>query len=704
MDDHYEKAISMNWLKGLTYAAILLTLFSCGDGDLTQNESGADPTFGCDGNCPNSTLTVSEVERIISQAINEAQTLGVDATIAVVDRVGNVLGVYRMGNPEDRSVLITTDQNLRLINGVLDPTVNTAPQINAGLEGIQLPAAAEPLNELNLDHLAAISKAVTGAFLSSQGNAFTTRTANQIVQDHFNPGEDFQPGGPLFGVQFSQLACSDFIQPANTPVPSSSIGPRSSPLGLSADSGGFPLYKNGDVVGGIGVMADGIYGIDKAISDNDNDIDELISLAGSFGFGAPVDRRERVTVEGKIFRFSDADFENLVSDPTSSQAFSSIIAEGDNIGELVDVPGYTDGTVKAGTAFGSAESGIRPDNGETYNSSLDAFIFVDESDQDRFPPQSANDVGDESLNATEVTVILEQALNVANRARAQIRRPLSTPARVTISIVDTEGNILGMVRGRDAPVFGADVSLQKARTAAFFSNTASGTFLQNLPDTAYLQFQDDNTPVFENIEISSYVNDLRNFLENPDALSPNSTAIAFSDRAGGNLSRPFFPDGINGQDAGPLSKPAGEWSVFSTGLQLDLSYNAILTHAVFTGTPMSPRGCVGQIGVDALLANASPAATDTRLANGLQIFPGSVPIYRGSTLIGGIGVSGDGIDQDDMIAFLGLALAGNEVAVNNAPAEIRADNLQPRGTRLRYVQCPQAPFINSTIEGVCSGL
>ena len=49
---------------------------------------------------------------------------------------------------------------------------------------------------------------------------------------------------------------------------------------------------------------------------------------------------------------------------------------------------------------------------------------------------------------------------------------------------------------------------------------------------------------------------------------------------------------------------------------------------------------------------------NTRLTNGIQIFPGSMPIYRGNQLVGAIGVSGDGIDQDDMVAFLGLANAG----------------------------------------------
>jgi hypothetical protein len=89
----------------------------------------------------------------------------------------------------------------------------------------------------------------------------------------------------------------------------------------------------------------------------------------------------------------------------------------------------------------------------------------------------------------------------------------------------------------------------------------------------------------------------------------------------------------------------------------------------------------------------------------LQIFPGSVPIYRGSVLVGAVGVSGDGVDQDDMVAFLGLQRASVALAgtLQQAPLSIRADTLSPQGTRLRYVQCPQAPFLDSTVENVCAG-
>src|SRR5262249_48767840 len=133
--------------------------------------------------------------------------------------------------------------------------------------------------------LAAIAKAITGAYLSSWGNAFSSRTAGQIVQQNFNPGELEAPSGPLYGVQFSQLSCSDVI--TNTAL--GSVGPKGSPLGLSADPGGLPLYKNGALVGGVGVVANGVYSIDLDVFDVDQDTDELIAVAGSSGFSAPED-------------------------------------------------------------------------------------------------------------------------------------------------------------------------------------------------------------------------------------------------------------------------------------------------------------------------------------------------------------------------------------------------------------------------------
>src|SRR6185436_13335281 len=153
-------------------------------------------------------------------------------------------------------------------------------------------------------------------------------------------------------------------------------------------------------------------------------------------------------------------------------------------------------------------------------------------------------------------------LAVANRARAQIRRPLGTPARVSISVVDIDGTILGIVRSRDAPVFGLDVSLQKARTALFFSSDQAAADLAGM-SASYLTGGTVNIP--------DYVTAFQNFLGQPLALTAG--AYAFTPRAIGNLARPSYPDGLIGSPIGPLSKPLDEWSPFSTGLQLDLVHD-----------------------------------------------------------------------------------------------------------------------------------
>jgi uncharacterized protein GlcG (DUF336 family) len=635
-------------------------LSSCGGG-------GGIPDGGCTGFCATNTpsrLEVADVQQVIAQAVFEAQARGAHATIAVVDRVGNVLAIYRMTGAST-SVTITSGRG-----------------VQGGLEGIQIIP----------DTLAAIAKAITGAYLSSEGNAFSTRTASQIVQEHFNPGTTNAPAGPLFGVQFSQLPCSDLNTRFNGATVSA--GPQRSPLGLSADPGGFPLYKNGTPVGGVGVIADGIYGLDLNIRDTDRSVDEIIALAATGGFSVPSNRSaDHISAGGLTLRFSDATGADLKTNPANATPFASLTGAD---GALVALTGYTNGTIVAGTQFGQPDSGIRAATDPDF-AARDAFVLVDDTNTERFPPTAASDaglLGANALTALEVKTILKNALSVANQARAQIRQPLNSQARVTISVVDTYGAVLGIVRTRDAPVFGIDVSLQKARTAAFFSDAAAAGDLQADADAIYLNADGS---LGAHSSISAYLTNLRSFLGLPNALADG--AYAFTDRAGGNMSRPFYPDGQDAHSNGPFSKPFASWSPFSDGLQLDLNYNAIIQHVVFTlgGGPDVAAGFCNGFPVT---PNGKP-----RLANGSQIFPGSVPIYRGNTLVGAIGVSGDGVDQDDMVSFLGLHDAGVELSngIGNAPSNIRADQLAPGGVNLRYVECPQAPFLNSSAQNVCEG-
>jgi len=630
-----------------TIAAVTASLFAlvaCSGG----GDGGGSGSVACQSNCnppvaATDFLTVDDVQRVIAQAVFEASARGARGTIAVVDRVGNVLGVFRMSGAA---------QTFRIASG---------RNVAGGLESIDvLP-----------DTFAALTKAITGAYLSSNGNAFSSRTAGQIVQEHFNPREFNQPAGPLFGVQFSQLSCSDLMRRASE----GSVGPKRSPLGLAADPGGLPLYKNNRLVGGVGVIADGVYGIDLDITDIDQNIDELIAVAASTGFAAPDDiRGNRITADGRTFRYVDS--ESIQSNPAQAPALAALA------GSSVPVNGYFDGTFRAGTAFGNAASGFRAATASDSAGLVaqNAFVLVETANANRYALRGGTDG---LITQGEATAVATEALKIANRARAQIRRPLGTQAQVTISIVDTNGEVLALIRTPDAPVFGTDVSLQKARSALLFSHPNAAADLSALPTVNYIGSGGNSVSAFRTFP--QYVTATRSLFNDPTALA---NGMAYSNRAIGNISRPYFPDGIVGASAGPLSTPIASWSPFHVGLQLDLSYNAIVAAA----SGSNAVGCTGL----------------TRVKNGLQIFPGAVPIYRGSQLVGAIGVSGDGVDQDDMIAFLGLANAGRALntGIGNAPKNMRADTLQPAGigSRLRYVQCPQAPFIDSSEQNVCEGL
>lgn len=575
--------------------------------------------------CPGPPLTDqgldrAEVERVVGQAADVANRLGQPATIAVVDRVGNVLAVYATQGAA------TTVR------------IGSGASSGGGLENLEVPST-----------LAAIAKALTGAYLSSSGQAFSTRTASLIVQDHFPPAIRDVPSGPLFGVQFSQLPCGDLVEHGAD----LGVGPRRSPLGLAADPGGFPLYQGGSVVGGVGVIAGRapVYGLDRFPYDVDEDLEEIIAQSATRGFEPPpCIRAERVTAGGVSLRYSDADRRLLSSTAASPSG-----------GRYVDVPGYfraADGP-RAGRVYGRAESGVGPAPGALRPH---RFVLLAADGSVRHAPRSGR-----GLTGGEVERLLEEALAVADAARAQIRIPLGSPAQVTVSVVDADGVILGIARTPDAPIFGIDVSLQKARVAALLSRPDAAAQLRRALSAEQTAFY--------------LAGDPRAAVQVLGRASLFADGLAFTSRAVGNLARPSLPDGIDAKPRGPLSSARPAWSPFNVGLQLDLVLPGLA--ASLDPTAPVPRRCTAAaIGAD----------------NGIQIFPGGVPIYRNGRLVGAVGVSGDGVDQDDMIAFLGITRAARGLGggLGHAPLELRADRLG-----LRYVQCPQSPFNGSSVQNVC---
>jgi uncharacterized protein GlcG (DUF336 family) len=545
------------------------------------DDAGAIPTPGTITPPPQpattaGTLSTSDVQTIIAQAVSTAVLLGHPVTVAVTDREGNVLGVFKMtGAP-------TTTQ---LRGGGPGPSQVPSPVtgfVPAGLDGTIVPA-----------DIAAISKAGTASLFSTRGNAFTSRTAGFIIQEHFPPGIDFRSGGPLYGVQFSSLPCSDIKIPGL-------------PLGLSGDPGSVPIYKNGEAVGGVGIEGDGVYTVDRDPSDSDQPFEEVIAVSAARGFEAPsLVRGDNILVDGIRLAYLN-------------------VNDAPNPATLGSLPGIVSSPIR-----GAQPSQFTP-----------AVVggVAGEVDTRFFPFAGSPTVTANSLTASDVSTIVAHAAQQANITRAAIRQPLGSNARVTIAVVDTNGVVLGIFRQTDAPVFGFDVSVQKARTAAFYSGAGAGAALRTAGFGAYV-----DRAAADGLRLDG--------------------SVAFTDRAGGFLHRPFFPDGINNTAAGPFSRPLVEWSVFNVGLQLDLIKANL--EATLSGFMV-------------------PCTSVPGLANGLQIFPGSAPLYKNGVLVGAIGISGDGVDQDDLIA------AGGSSGFA-PPAAIRSDQVFVRGVRLPYLKFPRSP-------------
>jgi uncharacterized protein GlcG (DUF336 family) len=125
------------------------------------------------------------------------------------------------------------------------------------------------------------------------------------------------------------------------------------------------------------------------------------------------------------------------------------------------------------------------------------------------------------------------------------------------------------------------------------------------------------------------------------------TGTAVTSRTIGFGAQPFFPPGIDGSSPGPF-------------------YN------LYTQDVANP--CT---------QGFQPGPPNVN-KSGIVFFPGSVGLYRNGVLVGGLGVSGDGVDQDDFVTS--AAASGFE-----APTQIRADQIQIQGVRLPYLKFPPNP-------------
>jgi uncharacterized protein GlcG (DUF336 family) len=145
------------------------------------------------------------------------------------------------------------------------------------------------------------------------------------------------------------------------------------------------------------------------------------------------------------------------------------------------------------------------------------------------------------------------------------------------------------------------------------------------------------------------------------ALHFSSDEHAYSVRAVGFLAQSLYPPGIEQTQPGPLFRLQEMFSLLPAGVTNPLNGVSFTT-------------------------NLALVAPEPSLPNGMTLFPGGFPLYRNGKLIGAIGVSGDGVDQDDLTAASGTA---NFLA----PDAIRSDRIIFRGTRLPYAKFPRNPSL-----------
>ncbi|MEN9574347.1 MAG: hypothetical protein RL514_2202 [Verrucomicrobiota bacterium] len=150
------------------------------------------------------------------------------------------------------------------------------------------------------------------------------------------------------------------------------------------------------------------------------------------------------------------------------------------------------------------------------------------------------------------------------------------------------------------------------------------------------------------------------------ALFFSSDARAFTARTVGFMAQGTYPPGIVGTTPGIFLGLQERFSIITPGG----AFTAVNT---LNGASFS-----------------TSIAVNPNLPNGMTIFAGSMPLYRGGVLIGAVGVSGDGIDQDDLVAASAAAALGG---IFLPPEPVRADRSLHRGARLPLVKFPRNPAL-----------
>jgi uncharacterized protein GlcG (DUF336 family) len=367
--------------------APLIAMGAAGCGMTTPSGSSATVSSPPAADAPG-VLSAADVKSIVETA---AASVNVPLVIAVTDRSGNVLAIYKKANA---------------------PLTATA---NFGM--------VEPSDQV------AVSLALSTAFFSNDTAPLSTRTIRFASASQFPPASSFNPSGPFYGIENTNQGCGfnvTYLPGQSLPVPTALTGGPGPGIitgkpdeldtnNLTVNPGGVPIYKNGEVAGGIGVA-----GAEPATV-------EFAAVSGTVnnGFALMPSPPGMVFINGFALPF--------VSQTTLPAGESP------------------------GAADGSYELPPQPSPGPTPEGDLIA--------------ETGSTQG--GLTLAQVQTIVQNTIATGSLTRAVLRLPEGARASFVIAVADLNGNLLALYRMQDAAVFAIDVAVAKARNAIYFS-TATG--------------------------------------------------------------------------------------------------------------------------------------------------------------------------------------------------------------------------------------
>jgi uncharacterized protein GlcG (DUF336 family) len=582
-------------------------------------------------------LTTTDVSNLLSRAA--AASASDDGIVAVVDRAGHILGV-RVESNVSSAITGSTEKLVFAIDGAV-----SLARTGAFFSSNQAPLTSRTVRFLS-------QSTITQREVESDPNVTDPTTngpgfvAPVGVGGHFPPGVPFTPPVDLYDIEFTNrdrtlnptaerfniptqfVPAGQAIQAPDSYGIVSGLEPGAQSRGIATLPGGIPLFKDGTLVGGIGVFFPGTTGYADA---------ENSSLSTTHDPSKP-DR----SLEAEYDAFIAAggvppDFAAGTVGGIPPDGFALPNGRIDLVGVTLDIygPGGVQGPknlVTYGQTLGKGD----PNSG--------ANVKVDTTGDTLLPGQQIPEGwlvtphAGGGLSADNVRQIIQQGITQANLTRAAIRLPLGRTTKMIFAVTDTAGNVLGLYRMPDATVFSIDVAVAKARNVAYYDDPSQ--------------------------------------LQPADQVPGVAPGVAFTARTFRFLAQPRYPEGTDGTPPAPFSILNDGGSNPITGLN--------------TGAPLPASAFNSVEGYVAFHPSANfRDPNKPQNQNGVVFFPGSSPLYGmpngTTTLLGGLGVSGDGVTQDDVVTFASSAGFATPGSV------LRADQVFVRGVRLPYMEFVRNP-------------